>query len=40
MRELDDKPKAVYKMGFIRQKEKVTAREVQSSPEIDNYLLR
>jgi hypothetical protein len=40
MRQLDDKPKPVYKIGFIREKEKATAREVQWSPEIDNSLLR
>jgi hypothetical protein len=36
VRQLNDEPKPVYKVGFIREKGKATAREVQWSPEIDN----
>jgi hypothetical protein len=33
VRQLNDEPKPVYKVGFIREKEKATAREVQHSPK-------
>jgi hypothetical protein len=33
MRQLSDEPKPVYKVGFIREKGKATAREVQQSPK-------
>jgi hypothetical protein len=38
--QLDDEPKPVYKVGFIREKGKATAREVQWSPEAGGLLLR
>jgi hypothetical protein len=40
MRQLNDEPKLVYNVGFIREKGKATAREVQRSPETSNWLLR
>jgi hypothetical protein len=40
VRQLNDEPKLVYKAGFIREKGKVTAREVQRSPETSSSLLR
>jgi hypothetical protein len=40
MRQLNVEPKPVYKVGFIREKGKATAREVQQSPETGNSLLR
>jgi hypothetical protein len=40
MRQLNDEPKLVYKVGFIREKGKTTAREVQRSPEAGGFLLR
>jgi hypothetical protein len=40
MRQLNEEPKLVYKIGFIREKGKVTAREVQQSPEVGNSLFR
>jgi hypothetical protein len=40
MRHLNDEPKPVYKIGFIREKGKATAREVQQSPEAGNSLVR
>jgi hypothetical protein len=39
MRQLNDEPKPVYKVGFIREKGKATAREVQWSPEAGSSLL-
>jgi hypothetical protein len=33
MRQLNDEPKLVYKVGFIREKGKATARELQHSLE-------
>jgi hypothetical protein len=39
-RQLNDEPKLVYKVGFIREKGKATAREVQWSPEAGSSLLR
>jgi hypothetical protein len=33
MRQLNDEPKLIYKVGFIREKGKATARELQQSPE-------
>jgi hypothetical protein len=39
VRQLNDKPKSVYKVRFIREKEKATAREVQWSPEAGSSLL-
>jgi hypothetical protein len=38
MGQLNDKPKLVYKVGFIREKGKATAREVQWSPEAGGSL--
>jgi hypothetical protein len=40
MRQLNDEPKPVYKVGFIREKGKAIAREVQQSPETGSTLLR
>jgi hypothetical protein len=40
VRLLNYEPKPVYKVGFIREKGKATAREVQWSPETGNSLLR
>jgi hypothetical protein len=40
MRQLNDEPKLVYKVEFIREKGKATAREVQLGPEASNFLLR
>jgi hypothetical protein len=40
MRQLNHEPKLVCKIGFIREKGKVTARTVQQSPETSNSLLR
>jgi hypothetical protein len=40
MRQLNDEPKLVYKVGFIREKGKATARKVQWSPETYSSLLR
>jgi hypothetical protein len=40
VRQLNDGPKLVYKVGFIREKGKATAREVQQSPEAGSSLLR
>jgi hypothetical protein len=38
VRELNDEPKLVYKVGFIREKGKATARALQQSPEAGNSL--
>jgi hypothetical protein len=40
VRLLSEDPKPVYKVGFIREKGKATAREVQWSPEAGSSLLR
>jgi hypothetical protein len=40
MRQLNDGPKLVYKVGFIREKGKATAREAQKSLEAGGSLLR
>jgi hypothetical protein len=40
MRQLNNEPKLVYKVEFIREKGKATAREVQWSLETTNSLLR
>jgi hypothetical protein len=40
VRQLNDEPKLVYKVGFIREKGKATAREVQWSLETSNSLLK
>jgi hypothetical protein len=40
VRQLNAEPKPVYKVGFIREKRKATARAVQQSPEASNSLLR
>jgi hypothetical protein len=40
MRQLNDEPKPVYKVGFIREKGKATAREEQRSLEAGGSLLR
>jgi hypothetical protein len=40
VRQLSDKPKPVYKVGFIREKGKATAGAVQQSLEAGNSLLR
>jgi hypothetical protein len=34
------KPKPVYEVGFIREKEKATAKTVKQSQEIGRFLLR
>jgi hypothetical protein len=39
-RQLNDKPKPVYKVGFIREKGKATVRELQWSPEDGGSLHR
>jgi hypothetical protein len=38
--QLNDEPRPVYKVGFIREKGKATARELQWSPEASSSLLR
>jgi hypothetical protein len=40
VRQLNDEPKLVYKVGFIREKGKATAREAQWSLEAGSSLLR
>jgi hypothetical protein len=40
VRQLNDEPKPIYKVGFIREKGKATAREVQWSLEASGSLLR
>jgi hypothetical protein len=40
VRQLNDEPKLVYKVGFIREKGKATARGMQWSPTAGNSLLR
>jgi hypothetical protein len=40
IRQLTDEPKPVYKVGFIREKGKATARAVQWSLETGRFLLR
>jgi hypothetical protein len=40
MRQLNDDSKAIYKVGFIREKGKATARELQQSPEVCGSLHR
>jgi hypothetical protein len=40
VRQLNDEPKLVYNVGFIREKGKATARAVQQSLETSNSLLR
>jgi hypothetical protein len=40
MRQLNEEPNLVYEIGFIREKGKATAREVQQSPETSSFLLR
>jgi hypothetical protein len=40
VRQLNDESKLVYKVGFIREKGKATAREVQQSLEASSSLLR
>jgi hypothetical protein len=40
VRQLNDEPKPVFKVGFIREKGEDTAREVQQSPEAGSSLLR
>jgi hypothetical protein len=40
MRQLNYEPKAVYKVGFIREKRKAIAREAQQSPEASILLHR
>jgi hypothetical protein len=37
---MSDEPKLVYKVGFIREKGKATARELQRSPEAGGSLHR
>jgi hypothetical protein len=39
-RQLNDEPKPVCKVGFIREKGKATARALQRSPEAGNSLFR
>jgi hypothetical protein len=38
VRQLNDEPKPVYKIGFIREKGKATVRELQQSPEAGGSL--
>jgi hypothetical protein len=40
VRQLNDEPKLVYKVGFIREKGKATATEAQWSPEVGGSLHR
>jgi hypothetical protein len=40
MRQLNDEPKPVYKVGFIREKGKSTAKVLQQSLEGGSLLLR
>jgi hypothetical protein len=40
VRQLNDEPKLVYEVGFIREKRKATARALQQSLETSNSLLR
>jgi hypothetical protein len=40
VRKLNDEPKPVYKIGFIREKGKATAKILQWNPEAGNSLLR
>jgi hypothetical protein len=40
VRQLNDGPKLVYKVGFRREKGKATARALQRSPEAGSLLLR
>jgi hypothetical protein len=40
VRQLTDKPKLVFQVGFINEKGKATAKTVQQSPETGSYLLR
>jgi hypothetical protein len=40
VKQLNEEPKLVYKVGFIREKGKATARELQQSPEAGNSLHR
>jgi hypothetical protein len=40
VRQLNDEPKLVYKVGYIQEKGKATTREVQWSPEAGSSLLR
>jgi hypothetical protein len=40
VRQLNDGPTLIYKVEFIREKGKATARELQWSPEAGNSLLR
>jgi hypothetical protein len=40
MRQLNDEPKLVYKVGFIREKGKATAKVLQRSPEASGSLHR
>jgi hypothetical protein len=40
VRQLNDEPKPVYKVGFIRRKGKATVRAVQQNPEAGSSMLR
>jgi hypothetical protein len=40
MRQLNDEPKPIYKVGFIREKGKATAKVLQWSPEASGSLHR
>jgi hypothetical protein len=40
MRQLNDEPKPVYKVGFIREKRKATAKVLWRSPEAGGLLHR
>jgi hypothetical protein len=40
VRQLNDEPKLVYKVGLIREKGKATAKVLQLSPEASGSLLR
>jgi hypothetical protein len=40
VRQLNDEPKLVYKVGFIRERGKATVRELQRSPEAGGLVHR
>jgi hypothetical protein len=40
VRQLNDEPKLIYEIGFIREKGKATARALEQSPKGSSLLLR
>jgi hypothetical protein len=40
VRQLNDEPKLAYRVGFIREKGKATAKVLQWSPEVGGWLHR